>query len=311
MTSRSSQLARSLTWAASKQSYITAGLMVDRKLVDDAFRAYGYFRWVDDFIDVEARSKEDRTSFAARQKEIIEALYGGDRPADLTPEEEIIADLICKHRENGPGLRSYISKMMAILVFDANRRGSLISGEELKWYSEALGTSVIDAITFFVGNDRSYPRTDRYAAGIAAHIAHMLRDMRDDISDGFVNIPREFLQQHELGPEDVAHPAYRSWVRERVDRARQLFDIGKRYLDRLSLLRVKVVGYWYCARFDKVLEAIESDQYVLRKDYGSRHGITNWLRMASVATATTFRHVWPRKPLEPPQRTTDHIEDSQ
>jgi large subunit ribosomal protein L18 len=44
-------LAASITKAASKQSYYTIRFLVDRDRMDDAYRAYAYFRWVDDIID--------------------------------------------------------------------------------------------------------------------------------------------------------------------------------------------------------------------------------------------------------------------
>ena len=49
-----SSLASAITKAASKQTYYTIRFLVDRPLVDDAFRAYAYFRWVDDVVDAVA-----------------------------------------------------------------------------------------------------------------------------------------------------------------------------------------------------------------------------------------------------------------
>ena len=46
--------AASITKAASKQTYYTIRFLVDRDRVDDAYRAYGYFRWVDDVLDAAA-----------------------------------------------------------------------------------------------------------------------------------------------------------------------------------------------------------------------------------------------------------------
>lgn len=291
MTSMSAALARSITRDASKQTYLTARLMVDSDLVDDALRAYAYFRWVDDFVDLRSQTKTESTSFTARQKEIIESLFRGDRPSDLEPEEEMVADLIDGHRMQDGGLHSYIRKMMGVIDFDAHRRGVLISGEELAWYSQTLGASVVDAIQFFIGRKHSYPDTNnRYLSGIAAHLAHMLRDMRQDIADGFVNIPREYLELYDLKLDNYEHPALRSWVHRRVDQARLMFQQGKRYLDKLKVLRIKIVGDWYAARFDGVLDTIEKDNYVLREDYGNRRRPGNWLRMVSVAVSTTLRH---------------------
>ena len=40
MTSTSANLARSITWASSKQSYLIARLLADRDLADNCLRAY-------------------------------------------------------------------------------------------------------------------------------------------------------------------------------------------------------------------------------------------------------------------------------
>jgi len=41
-------LAATITRTASKQTYYTIRFLVDAGLVEDAYRAYAYFRWVDD-----------------------------------------------------------------------------------------------------------------------------------------------------------------------------------------------------------------------------------------------------------------------
>jgi hypothetical protein len=65
-------LARSITWTSSKQSYLTARLLADHDLADDCLRAYAYFRWADDTIDVALQSSEERTAFITRQQALIE-----------------------------------------------------------------------------------------------------------------------------------------------------------------------------------------------------------------------------------------------
>jgi len=44
-------LAPCITKAASKQAYYTIRFLVDHERVTDAYRAYAYFRWVDDILD--------------------------------------------------------------------------------------------------------------------------------------------------------------------------------------------------------------------------------------------------------------------
>jgi phytoene/squalene synthetase len=292
MTDASATLARSITWASSKQTYYTARLMVDKDLVNDWYRAYAYFRWADDIIDISSQSSDERISFIRRQGKLIDRLYRDERPDGLTPEEEMIADLISRDRGENSGLQSFIRSFLAVIEFDAYRKGRLISQSELTWYSNCLGKSVTDGIQYFIGNGHPYPVTeDRYMAATAAHIAHMLRDMVLDIADGYINIPREYLEAHTISPEDVDSPPFQAWVRERVEQARRYFREGTRYLDELDVLRCKIAAYWYCARFEDVLDTIEREGYVLRAAYDERHRLSAWLKMAWLAVSVALQHI--------------------
>jgi phytoene/squalene synthetase len=285
-------LARSITWRGSKQTYFTARLMVDKALVDDCYRAYGYFRWADDLIDVSSKSSAERIAFITRQRALIESLYRNDRPDELTAEEEIIADLIENDRGEYSGLESFIRNFLAVIEFDAHRKGRLITEDELAWYSNALGKSVTDCIQYFVGNGHPYPdHENRYLAATAAHITHMLRDMSADLADGFINVPREVIEELNISLENIDDSQLRGWVQDRVEQARGYFHQGKQYLDGLDVLRCKLVGYWYCARFEGTLDTIERDGYVLRTNYNERRKLSTWLKIAGLSVSVTFKHL--------------------
>lgn len=287
-------LAQSITRSGSKQAYFTARLMVDRHLVTDFFKAYAYFRWIDDVIDISAQTEDERIAFIKRQRALIDGLYNRSIiPADLCTEELILADLIQRDRdrERESGLRSFIENMFAIIEFDAYRKGRLISEQELEWYHERLGISVTDGLQYFIGNDHAYPKTKgRYLAATAAHIVHLLRDMIEDVADGFINIPREYLETNGLTPQSVKAEPFKRWVRQRVEIAREYFQEGKRYFDQLEVLRCKIVGYWYCARFEAVLNAIERDGYVLRQEYDERRSWRTMLYIVALGVRVTFQH---------------------
>jgi phytoene/squalene synthetase len=288
----SGALAQSITRHSSTQTYYTARMMVDRDKMYDFFRAYAYFRWADDFIDVHSKSDEERISFIERQRAIIDGLYRQEEFTDLMIEESMVAELIENDRQDASGLQSFIRNMLAIVEFDAYRRGRLISNAELDWYTNRLGRSVTDGILYFVGNGHPYSSGDsKYLAATAAHITHLLRDMVRDTADGFINIPQEYLELHGIRPDDVNSPAYREWVRDRVHDARTYFSGGKTYLDELEVLRAKVVGHWYCARFEAVLDTIERDDYLLRDTYNERRRISTWLRIGWLGAYVTIRHL--------------------
>ncbi|MCP5099468.1 MAG: NAD(P)-binding protein, partial [Chloroflexi bacterium] len=68
--------------------------------------------------------------------------YRGERPLTLTPQEQMLPDLILHDNEANNGLRAYIDNMTAVMQFDAERKERLISEDELDAYARLLATAV-------------------------------------------------------------------------------------------------------------------------------------------------------------------------
>src|SRR6185503_21358301 len=66
-----------VTRLASKQTYYTIRFLVDRERVRDAYRAYGYFRWLYDFVDQKLSPKSERIAFVERQQALMDSCYQG------------------------------------------------------------------------------------------------------------------------------------------------------------------------------------------------------------------------------------------
>jgi phytoene/squalene synthetase len=273
-------LATVITKKASVQTYYTIRLLVDRDLIPDAYRAYGYFRWVDDVLDEGTGTKAEKLAFVKRQRSLLDSCYQGEIPADLYPEEYILVDLVRNDMGETSGLKSYLTNMMAVMVFDAERRGDIISQGELSEYANALAVAVTDAMHYFIGHDSPAPITDnRYLAVTAAHVTHMLRDARDDLQVGYFNIPLEYLEQHNITQDDIDSPAYRRWVCSRVQLARNYFQSGREYLAQVKNLRCRLAGFAYTTRFEWMLRTIEKENFCLRSSYPERKslGVTIWM----------------------------------
>ena len=291
MTSSTANLAKKITKASSRQSYTTARWMVDPELENDCYRAYSYFRWVDDVVDEGCQSKGERIEFIQRQEAILLRLYRQEIPEDLTPEECILVDLIRNDRGKTSLLRSYVANFLAIIAFDARRKGRVISQQELDWYAATLGKAVTDGIQYFICNGHPYPESkNRYLAATAAHITHMLRDLKADLPEGYFNIPAEILETEPIDLNNWDDAVMRSWVKTRVDLAREYFQQGKRYLDSLEVVRCKIVGYWYCSRFETILDRIERDDYILRPYYSKPPKVYTWLKYLGLGAWIWLRH---------------------
>jgi phytoene/squalene synthetase len=273
-------LAAEITHSASTQTYYTVRFLVDHERVDDAYRAYAYFRWVDGTLDAGSGSESERSAFIQQQKSLLEACTRGLSPRVVTPEESMLVELIRQDGGKNSGLQSYIRNMMAVMDFDAGRRGRLISSDELSTYTRWLAVAVTEALHYFIGHDCYSPRNEmRYLAVSAAHITHMLRDTLDDLKAGYFNIPREYLDMHRIKPWDVQSEAYRKWVRNRVQLARTYFDAGREYLAKVASIRCRLAGFAYTARFETVLDMIEKDDFLLRAEYSERKSLRSGMSM--------------------------------
>src|SRR4030042_2520656 len=105
-------LASQIMKAASKQTYYTIRFLVDRERVDDAYRAYAYFRWVDDILDSDSGSPAGRMAFLERQKILLECCYRGEFPIDIDIQENMLVELVQHDDEKNSGLQSYLRYMM-------------------------------------------------------------------------------------------------------------------------------------------------------------------------------------------------------
>lgn len=287
----SDALATSVTSQASKQSYFTIRFLVDRDRVQDAFRAYAYFRWVDDRIDERGPDVLERLLFAERQKALLEHCRRGEQLGHLADEEWMLVDLLRSQGAHQRGLWAYLDQMMAVMTFDAGRRGRLISAAELNAYTNHLAIAVTEALHYFIGNgSRSAVGEVRYAAVTGAHITHMLRDTLDDVQAGYFNIPREFLESQGIGPADLNAPAYREWVGRRVALAKAYLRAGTTSLGQAGSLRFRLAGSAYIARFLVVLDTIQRDGYLLQATYQERKGITGGLKLSGLVLSQAVNY---------------------
>ena len=278
-TAQPNPIAASITKAASHQTFYTIRFLADRGLAADAYRAYAYFRWVDDTLDGDLgrvvpdgeTEASGGLAFVNRQKSLLEACYRGEWLQDVNPQEKMLVELVQADVEKSSGLQIYLRNMMDVMSFDADRRGRVISQAELNEYTRCLASAVTEAMHHFIGHCCYSPANEaRYLAVTAAHITHMLRDTVDDIRAGYFNIPCEVLEANHISPGDIQSDAYRAWVQGRVQLARMYFKAGRKYLGQVENLRCRLAGLAYSIRFEGVLDLIERDGFLLRATYPER-----------------------------------------
>jgi phytoene/squalene synthetase len=290
-------VASHLTKCASKQTYYTIRFLVDRPRMEDAFRAYAYFRWVDDALDAElpsdpagrAYARFERQCFLERQQSVLDECLRGERPQGTNDYEKMLVDLVHHAGPADVGLESYLRHMILVMAFDVRRRDQLISQAELDAYTGWLSVAVTEAMHHFIGNGTAPKDESRYLAVSGAHILHMLRDTYLDVRAGYFNVPRELLEANSIGPEDVQTGAYRAWVAGRVQLARMHFDGARGYFARVQNRRHRLAGLAYMARFEWLIGTLEREGYRVRPEYRNRRGFATGLRMSWLAIFSAMR----------------------
>jgi phytoene/squalene synthetase len=304
-----SELSAAITKAASKQTYYTIRFLADRDRVQDAFRAYAYFRWVDDRLDTSLGTQQEKRSFLEDQQALLEACYRGQPPTDLSPEEQMLVDLVGNDQEIDSGLQTYLRNMMTVMSFDVERRGRWISHAELSKYSLLLSKAVSEYMFYFIGHPDPPPcNATRYQAVCGAHVVHMLRDMADDIALGYINIPAEVLERELISLDNLRSGPFRKWVSERVRLAHRYFEVGRKYIAHVKNLRCRLAGFTYIARFEWMLRSIERDQYCLRHEYPERKSLRAVLWMVWRVISSLVNTLWIKYDPGEPVSPTDQYE---
>ena len=220
-----------------------------------------------------------RLAFVAGQRDLLIRALDGEAPAGLAPEEELLVALA---RPGHDGLHQSLHSMLDVMEFDALRRGRPVPQERLDDYTRDLATAVTEALHHCIGRGcRSPQDARRYVAVTGAHIAHMLRDLGEDLPVGYINVPAELLPDGRVSFEDLHTPPLRAWVRDRVAVARACFATGRAYLAEVENPRCRLAGHAYIARFEWVLDAIESDGYRVRLGYPERGTLRGGLTIAA------------------------------
>ena len=297
-------LPAAMTRAASMQSYLTIRWLADRAYRADAFALYAYFRWLDDTVDERLVDRDQRLTFVARQRSLLAQAAAGTTPAGLSPEEALLVGLVQPDHassgrgevrvEESDGLLLSLGSMLDVMEFDARRHGRPVTQIELDGYTDDLAISVTEALHHCIGHGQRSPNDEtRYVAVAGAHVAHMLRDLAEDLDAGYVNVPSELLADGQLSLHDLHTPALRAWVRDRVELARSCFATGRRSLAQTENPRCRLAGHAYIARFEWLLDAVERDGYRLRTAYPERATIRGGLTIAADGARSALAAVRP------------------
>ena len=245
---------------------------------------YSYLRSLDDFVDEKDRSRTDKEEFISRQRRIIESVYGNP---GLDPNSSI-ASIIRYDLDHGLKLKAPILRMLEIFEFDAGRKNTIVSFEALNNYSVTLGNAYTQILLYFLSPKYEYHQENSLLAH-ACHQAHVLRDLKRDEKLGYINISKEEIAQYDIHMERIPDDNFQKWLEDKIRTIQGIFSRGKIDINKIPILRLKVIANLYCFRYETFLHQIKETGYPMKDGYPIR--VRDAARLVLTLFSLVFKHL--------------------
>jgi len=246
------------------EAYLATKLFIRGEKGKLANLLYAYLRWLDDYVDNAKIDKSEQKNFLRGQSKMINFLYDGNKYETKNYFEESISRVIEFDIKNGHRLRTVIRKMFEVFDFDIKRKNTIPHFEDLNDYSKKIGDAYTRALLFFLAPSLPYKEEFSLSA-YASHQAHLLRDFIVDKKNYYFNISREEIIRYNIKKDLTQDKNFFRWVKDKVKNIKILFGKGKKQIKSIPISQVRLTGYLYCSRYEKVIARIEKDDYRLKR----------------------------------------------
>ncbi len=248
------------------EAYLATKLFVRGERGKLANLLYSYLRWIDDYVDNIKIGKSEQKNFLRGQSKMINYLYDGNKFRTKNYFEKSISRVIEYDIKNDYRLKTVIRKMFEVFDFDIKRKKRIPHFEDLNDYSKKIGDAYTRALLFFLAPNLSYKEEFSLSA-YASHQVHLLRDFIIDKENDYFNISREEMNRFNIKKDLTQDKNFSNWVKYKVENIKILFRKGKKQIKNIPILQVRLTGYLYCSRYEKVIACIEKDGYRLKQTY--------------------------------------------
>jgi len=218
---------------------------------------YAYFRWFDDIVDSLRLHPEESRFIINRQKRFLSELYSEEPPEEISTEELFLAHLVRFDRTQGKNLRQDLENLVGSMEFDADRRGKVISSQELEQYIDDNVIPYVN-IASSILNVKDFPKQDLIEIARAGFVVNYLYDLREDLTLGYINISSEEIEQYEIYLENPDSREVQSWIRDKMNSLRDTL-FNNPFTD-LPLM-AKVIAKSMTWKRRKKFRKIESNNY--------------------------------------------------
>lgn len=225
-------------------------LLMSRQSRERFWAWYSYLRWVDDAVD-KRLLPSDREAFVAQQLRRLSLPSDGSDPNSVL-EERLLSRFVWHDDASNGTLQATVTQMLSCIAFDASRTGQVCEQAKLQEYYRREVSAYLTAIALLCGLPDVAPPVG-VSAALAAKSAHIIRDLREDLEAGQINISREDLDAYGLDWHTALDPPapkpLLAWIASQVRLADCLMSEGLEAVRYCSSLRYKILVCILAAKY--------------------------------------------------------------
>ncbi len=232
-----------------------------RKQRGFVYLVHMYLRWVDDFIDNPLNSISVKRNFISRQREIMLNVLRFENVSLNSYEENYLLYFLQYLIETDRlDFVTYLNNTFKSFEMDIDRldNDGMFSESELSEYLTLLNESIFKISFLFIPMRRNFKELNGFIGTFFWHVL-AVRDFKEDIDAGFINISRENVKRYNLNTENLLEDNKRFlWLRETYPQLMRMLD---EELIILSSMPFFVKSVWILSYFNLIGEIIRVKLY--------------------------------------------------
>ena len=286
---RAFRLAENLARKRSPKAWLILSFLIPRRRLKYLFLCYAYLREVDNLLDHENISIDEKKKFINGQLQLLTSL---NNRIVFSPNSEIEAFLfyfLSYSIDNKKSNLVYeLKNMLEALRMDVSRleKGGIFSNDELSAYINLLNTAMFGLVHSFMFPNDIYDEK-YYNLGTFLWYGGALRDILKDFEAGYINLSAEDIKTYQINISNIkTDENFKRWLEDKI---LYLFELLDKELSTLNALPIKIRLFWTLGYPFYLHKIIRIQKYNYSIDYETRKNIIKESNAFSSTLGLTFK----------------------